>query len=192
MRLKLAAIVLFGASILNAQPLAVGDKEYKDVVDTGKEATKLLLETLQKNMQEHMKQGGVMGALDFCSNEASTLTQKVNSQLQEGVNVKRVSMKSRNPSNQAQNDEEKVLLTFENLQKEGQKVPEFSVEKVDEHTFKFYKPLTINKPVCLICHGDLSSNKQLKKAIADKNSSDRAYGYTLNDLRGTVVVTIKK
>jgi hypothetical protein len=52
--------------------------------------------------------------------------------------------------------------------------------------------LTINKPVCLICHGDLSLNQPLKKAIVDKYPLDKAFDYKLNDLRGAVVVTIKK
>jgi hypothetical protein len=190
--MKLIYTILLTSTLVNAQPLTSDAKEYKDVVQTGKEATKLLLETLQKNMQEHMKNGGVMDALNFCSNEASALTQKVNSQLPQGIATKRVSLKFRNPENEAQNDEKKILSMYEELQNTDQKMPEFSVEKIDEHTFKFYKPLTINKPVCLICHGDLSLNQPLKKAIVDKYPLDKAFDYKLNDLRGAVVVTIKK
>lgn len=189
MRLKLSTILLLSSVLLNAQTLTPQDQEYANVVASGKSATKLLLETLQKNMQEHMKQGGVMGALSFCSNEAYTLTDKVNSQLPKGISTKRVSMKYRNPANEPQSDEVKVLNSFE---KNNNNLPEFEVEKVDEHTYKFYKPLTINKPVCLVCHGDLTSNPALQKAIAQKYPNDKAFGYKMNDLRGAVVVTIKR
>lgn len=189
MRLKLGTILLLSSALLNAQMLTPQDKEYTNIVANGKAATKLLLETLQKNMQEHMKQGGVMGALSFCSNEAYALTEKVNSQLPEGISTKRISMKYRNPANEPQNDEAKILNFFE---KNQNALPEFEVEKVDEHTYKFYKPLTINKPVCLVCHCDLATNPALQKAITQKYPNDKAFGYKMNDLRGAVVVTIKR
>lgn len=192
MRLKLVAAMAITSTLLSAQVLTSDDKEYGSVVQSGKEASKLLLETLQKNMQEHLKQGGVMDALNFCSNEAMAITQQVNSKLPDGIETKRVSSKFRNPANEPQNDEMKLLSSLQTMQSEKQILPEFIVEKVDAHTFKFYKPLTINKPICLQCHGDLSSNQLLKKAIEERYPTDKALDYKMNDLRGAVVVTIKK
>ena len=56
---------------------------------------------------------------------------------------------------------------------------------------KVYKPLMINKKVCLKCHGDIT-NEKLKNTIAKKYPEDKATGYKMGDIRGAVVVTIKK
>jgi len=69
-------------------------------------------------------------------------------------------------------------------------LPSYLLEKVDATTFKYYKPITINKGVCLKCHGSLK-NGALKSAIQERYPLDKAMGYEMNDLRGAVVVTIK-
>lgn len=190
--LSIVATLALGSALLCANVLKAEDANMVSVVNSGKLATKTLLETLQKNMQEHMKKGGVMDALDFCSTEAYTLTDKVNSHLPSGITAKRVSIKYRNPANEPQADELKVLNSFQEMQITKKVLPEYIVQKVDEHTYKFYKPLTINNPVCLKCHGDISADKTLQTAIHEKYPTDKAINYKMNDLRGAVVVTIKK
>jgi hypothetical protein len=186
-----AALALAGA-LAYAEAPKTEDTNLVSVVNSGKMATKTLLETLQKNMQTHMKKGGVMDALNFCSTEAYALTDKVNSELPKGVSTKRVSIKYRNPANEPQADELKVLNSFEEMETAKKALPEYVVEKVDEHTYKFYKPLTINNQVCLKCHGDISGDKVLEKAINERYPTDKAVNYKMDDLRGAVVVTIKK
>jgi hypothetical protein len=80
----------------------------------------------------------------------------------------------------------------QNLQEHNVVLPPFLVENVDANTIKYYKPLSINTDVCLKCHGDISKNSELSKFIDDHYPSDKARGYGLNDLRGAIVVTIKK
>lgn len=163
----------------------------QDVAQKGQASTILLLQTLGKNMKMHMKQGGAMDALNFCSQEAYTLTESVNKKLPEGVSVKRVSLQTRNPINTPSEDEAKILQQLEQLQKDGKPLPKKVIEQVDEHTFKFYKPLVINKGVCLKCHGDVQ-NKTLKTEILNRYPEDKAMGYKMGDLRGAVVTTVKK
>ena len=190
--LSIVTALALVSGLLYADALKAENANMVSVINSGKLATKTLLETLQKNMQEHMKKGGVMDALDFCSTEAYALTDKVNSQLPSGITTKRISVKYRNPANVPQADELKVLNSFEEIQNSKKVLPEYIVQKVDEHTYKFYKPLTINKPVCLKCHGDISANEALQKTIHEKYPTDKAINYKMNDLRGAVVVTIKK
>ena len=185
---KATMILVFSGSLLFADVQTNKDQNLDFVINSGKSATKILLETLQQNMQEHMKKGGIMDALDFCSTEAYALTDKVNSQLPEGISTKRISAKTRNPANEPLSDEMKVLKELESKKE----LPASFVEKIDEHTYKFYKPLTIDKPVCLKCHGDISTNKELQTAISSKYPNDKAVNYKMGDLRGAVVVTIKK
>jgi len=191
MLLKSFALISLTAGILLAAPAQKQDKELKEVVQTGQKSSKLLLKTLGKNMKAHMKKGGPMDALSFCSNEAYSLTEKVNKQLPKGVRVKRISLKYRSPANQPQADEAKVLKAMEALKDANVILPKHFVEKAGEKVYKFYKPLLINKGVCLKCHGDVKDT-ELKRAIAERYPVDKAMGYKMGDLRGAIVVTIDK
>ncbi len=191
--IKSIAIVSLTASLLVA---GQGNGKKKDealqnVIKTGKQSSKLLLKTLGSNMKKNMKAGGPMKALDFCSQEAYNLTEKVNKQLQKGVTIKRISMKYRNPSNKPKADETAVLEALAKLKSANVILPKKIVQKVSADTYKYYKPLVINKKVCLKCHGDIQ-NKKLQDEIAKKYPTDKATHYKMGDLRGAIVVTIKK
>jgi len=163
--------------------------QLKKVIQTGKQTTKLLLHTLGSQMKKKMKAGGPMEALDFCSQEAFTLTDSVNKKLDKGVSVKRVSLKYRSAANAPTADETQMLQTLEQLNKQHVVAPNFFVQQVQPNVYKFYKPLVIKKKVCLKCHGDIA-NEKLKDAIAQRYPQDKALHYKMGDLRGAVVVTI--
>lgn len=182
-------ITSFTSSLLLASSQA--ETKMQDVIKLGDQSAKLLGKTLGKNMKEHMKNGGPMDALDFCSNEAYDLTQYANTQLPKGVEVKRISNKYRSEVNRPSSNEQTILTALETLQKSGVELPKYLVETVNEQKFKYYKPLLIDKGVCLKCHGNLQNSK-LKDAISARYPDDKATGYKMNDLRGAVVVTIDK
>jgi hypothetical protein len=189
--LKHIAYISLSTSLLLAAPQDKNDTEIKSVIKSGQESTKLLLQTLGKNMKKHMKADGAIKALEFCSNEAYTLTEEVNKKLPKGIKVKRISKKFRNPINEPQKDEQVVLETFEKLKSMNVILPKQLIQRVDEHTYKYYKPLVINKQVCLKCHGN-SIDTNLKRAIEDRYPQDHATNYKMGDLRGAIVVTIEK
>ncbi|MDH4944230.1 DUF3365 domain-containing protein [Sulfurimonas sp. C5] len=180
-------LIAFGSISLLANEMAT----IQDVVHNGQTSTKLLMDTLGKNMQMHMKHGGPMEALDFCSQEAYNLTENVNTKLPKGVSIRRISLQTRNPVNAPTEDEAKVLQHLIELQKENKPLPKKVVEKIDNNTYKFYKPLVITKPVCLKCHGDVQ-DKKLKSEILNRYPEDKAMHYKMGDLRGAVVTTVKK
>ena len=188
---KSLAIVSLSASLLIAAVPNKQNRELKNVVKMGQKSSKMLLKTLGSNMKKNLKSGGALQALDFCSNEAYNLTETVNQRLPRGVRVKRVSIKFRNPANAPQADEAKVLKIFQSMKDNNIVLPNHLVEKVDAKVYKFYKPLLINKKVCLKCHGDVKDT-DLKRAIADRYPIDKAKHYKMGDLRGAIVVTIDK
>jgi len=184
-------LVSISTSLLLAAPQSKQDKELQSVIKTGQKSTKTLMQTLGKNMKKHMKKGGVMDALSFCSEEAYTLTQRVNKKLPKGVTAKRISTNYRNPSNTPTANELIILNSLKTLQESNVILPKYLVEKVDTHTYKYYKPLVIKKQVCLKCHGKVK-NIDLKRAINERYPLDKAMGYKMGDLRGAVVITIEK
>jgi len=198
--LQSIALISMSVSFLLASPQGMqGQKkgkgnnnpEIQEIKQTAKASSKLLLKTLGSNMKKNMKAGGPMQALDFCSKEAYTLTEKVNKELPQGVSIKRITLKERNPANLAENDEAVILEALAKLKSANVILPKMVIEKVDAHTYKVYKPLVINKQVCLKCHGDIQNNK-LKAEIEKRYPADKATHYKMGDLRGAIVTTIKK
>jgi len=184
-------LVGLATSLLLAAPQDKQKLELENVNNIGQESADLLLKTLGKNLQKNMKDGGVMQALSFCSNEAYTITEDVNNKLPKGITVKRISNQYRSPANAAQENEQLILESLQKLKNANVLLPEQIIEKVDATTYKYYKPLVIDKQLCLQCHGKLD-DIDLKRAIAQRYPLDKAMDYEMEDLRGAVVVTIKR
>lgn len=189
--LKSVTLISLSAVLLLAAPQKKQKSKLQEVINIGQKSSRMLLKTLGSNLKKNIKAGGPMQALHFCSNKAYTLTEKVNQKLPKNVTVKRISEKYRNPANKPEADELKVLDSLQALQDANVILPKQLVEKVDAHTYKYYKPLIINKQVCLQCHGNVKDT-DLKRAIAERYPVDKAMHYKMGDLRGAVVVTIKK
>jgi hypothetical protein len=180
------------AAALMANPYESQEEEVVSVIETGKKASAQLLKTLGSNLKSHMKAEGSVGAAKFCMTNAYPLTDSVDAQLGKDVSIKRISLKYRNPANRPGEKEGKILRSLETLEQQGVILPEYLVERADQDTYKFYKPLRINKQVCLKCHGDIAGNKELSGFMKENYPEDKATGYKMGDLRGAVVVTIKK
>lgn len=188
---KLTLIALCSLSLM-ANPYESNKEEMESVVKTGQEVSVDLLKTLGKNLKKHMKAGGPIAAAKFCTTQAYGLTESVDGKYGKDVQVKRISLKDRNPANAAVGKEKVILESLDNLQKNGVVLPPYLVERVNKDTYKFYKPLAINKQVCLKCHGDIGKNQKLSQYLTKTYPNDKATGYSMGDLRGAVVVTIKK
>lgn len=189
---KISVIASLLPLLLLANPYENQDERMQDIIKTGQDASQQLLKTLGSNLKKNMKAGGPMQAFTFCNTQAYPLTDGVNEQLDEGVQVKRISLAYRNPANVPQKDEAEILEALNTLQKNRAILPPYIIQKTAKDSYKFYKPLTINKGVCLKCHGDLSQNKKLAALIAKNYPEDKAVGYKMHDLRGAIVVDIKK
>ena len=185
------ATALISAALL-ANPYETKNEELISVIKTGKEASDALLKTLGGSLKKHLKSEGPMGAVKFCSTNAYPLTDSINTELGENVSIKRISLKYRNPANKPTENEANVLTSLETLKNSGVMLPPYMLEQVDKETYKFYRPLTINKGVCLKCHGTMSDTPKLAKFINKNYPEDKAFGYKMGDLRGAIVVTVKK
>jgi len=143
-----ATALLFGSHPKAGAPTVKG----AEVDGESAKASRLLLKTLGGNMKKHMRAGGAKDALSFCSMNAANLTAEVDSKLGDKVSVKRVTLKPRNPANLAEGDEKEVLEALENLKRNSVVLPKYLLQKT-KNGYKYYKPLVINKKVCLKCHG---------------------------------------
>ncbi len=162
----------------------------KHVIDTGENAANELIKNLGSRLKHEIKANGILSAVRFCNINALTLTEEVNLHQHEGTTIKRISLKERNPANTPSEDEAKALRKMQALL-DSKKLQGHYLEE-NEKSYKYYKPLIINKGVCLKCHGDISKNADLAKLIKESYPEDKATGYTMGDLRGAILVEIKK
>ena len=189
--LKSITLITLSASLLLGASQSKKSSELDKIIKSGDKSSKLLIKTLGSQMKSKLKKDGVMKTLDFCANEAYNITQKVNKKLPKGVRVKRISTKYRNPANSPKENELAVLESFLKLKNSNVIMPKQLVVQVDKKTFKYYKPIFIDNKTCLECHGTIK-DVEIRRAIADKYPIDSANNYELGDLRGAVVVTIKR
>lgn len=185
-------LVMLSTSLLLGAQVSKADIELAKTIKVGKRSSKLLLTTLGSKMKAKMAQGGVMKTLDFCSDEAYTLTQKVNKMIPKGVKVKRISRKYRSPANAPKSDEVVILESFDTLLKANAVLPEYIIQRVDAKTDKYYKPLVIKEKTCLLCHGEVSKDIDFRRKLEGRYPLDKAIGYKMGDLRGAIVVTVKR
>ncbi len=185
-KIVLPMIFIASGSLLSANDINVIKEEAKSaIMKMGK--------TLKTNMKQNMKAGGAIQATGFCLEKATQIEKKVNSSYPTGVSVKRVSLKYRNPANKPSEDEAKVLKNIQSEYEAKKEIPKMIVKEVSKNSYKVYKPIFINKDICLACHGDdKTRDKEAYKLIKQKYPNDKAVGYKKGDFRGAFVVEIVK
>lgn len=180
---SLLTSLLLGASLF-------AEQIPQSVIDTGQKISSELLKNLSSKLQNEIKTNGLLSAVSFCHSNALVLTEEINLKQVEGLSVKRISLKERNPANIPSPDETKALESMHVLL-DKKELPEYIVEEGIK-SYKYYKPLVIKKEACLKCHGDITKNPELSSYLEEHYPEDKASGYKMGDLRGAIVVEIKK
>jgi len=142
---------------------------------------------LGKNLMGALQKEGPLEALKFCNEKAYFLTDSManlyNSQ------IKRVSDKPRNPSNQANPKELKKIKYFKDLVANNNEI-EPVVEKYKGEKY-FYYPIITNS-MCLQCHGKPSTIKpDVLTTLNELYPEDLALGYNVDQVRGIWSITFK-
>lgn len=149
-----------------------------------------LLRTLVGRLTSAMEEGGAAHAVDFCGDEALSLTESVQSQRHPDLVLKRTSFRYRNPANAPDEAEEAALLYFEEAIQSEDSPPASYVQRVSDQEFRYYKPLFLG-PVCVQCHGPPESISPEVQALLDERyPGDLATGYEPGDFRGVVRVSV--
>lgn len=168
----------------------ISPEESAYVVEAGTAATGELLRTLVGRLTAAMEEGGPTHAIEFCSSEALSLTENVQTGLGEGFHLKRTSFRYRNPLNEPDSAEVLALRYFEDAILAGGEPPSRFVQRVSETELRYYQPLFLGE-FCLRCHG---SPEQMDPAVLEKLEAlyptDLARGYQAGDFRGVVRMSL--
>ncbi len=167
------------------------DTQAKAEVMAAKAAIKEFAGALQTELKTAMKAGGPVAAIGVCNTQAMPITEKVASE--HGMNLSRVSMKSRNPANAANDWQSAVLEGFDKKILAGNDITKLgwteTVSVDGGQEFRFMKAIPTGE-VCLRCHGSELA-PEVSQALADLYPEDQATGYKEGDIRGAFVVTRK-
>lgn len=149
------------------------------------EAGKVLI----KNLTEAISSNGSAYAVQFCNTRAIPLTDSMSSALHL-LSLKRVSDRTRNPDNKANEQELGYIELLKTNMQNGESAKPKLMETDDKITG--YYPIVTNT-MCMNCHSDKSKidSKTLAK-INELYPSDAATGYAENQLRGLWVIEMEK
>lgn len=154
-----------------------------------KSVIKQVAGALQTELKASIQAAGPVAAIGVCNIQAMPITQQAAAD--HDMQVSRVSLKNRNPENEANDWQAAVLESFENQKSDGADVTQLAWSEtvvVDGgQEFRFMKAIPTG-PVCLMCHGTRIS-PEVTAAIANLYPEDKATGYSEGDIRGAFVVT---
>ena len=166
-----------------AEPVPPVDKAA--LVEQAKAAVQALGGALKAELEAAMKTGGPVAALSVCQIKAPELAKAISDE--QGMAVKRVSLKNRNPVMGAANEwQTNVLNDFETRKAAGEDPATLAYAEVVDHEFRFMKAIP-TAAVCLGCHGTNLSPAVTAK-LTELYPQDQAVGYKEGDLRGAFVV----
>lgn len=159
-----------------------------EVLAIGAPATDALLGALIARLSSAITREGPAGAVEFCSTHALDLT--VGIALEQGLDIKRTSMRYRNPANAPDEAETEALKHFESVLAETGKLPVDWVQRGGRDEYRYYRALTVAPP-CIQCHGTPGEIDTAVQAILDERyPGDLATDYAVGDFRGLVRVSI--
>ncbi|RME91539.1 MAG: DUF3365 domain-containing protein [Verrucomicrobia bacterium] len=164
-----------GAALERLRPVAL---------ERGRRIAAEAFTVLSGELRRALEAGGFTNAIRLCSVKALPLTRLVGDTNQ--VRLRRVSHRARNPANQADTEELRIIECYQEMLAEGVTNLAPVVVQPATNRITFYAPIVLNNPLCLACHGEPGSTllPQAAELLPQLYPEDRATGFRLGDLRG--------
>ncbi len=146
---------------------------------------------LQGKLFAALASGGPSQAIAFCADSAQAWTAR---HAREGVYVRRVSLRVRNPKNAPDPAEERELRVLDSLHRAGTLPGEILRQGTGADgaaEVAYMRPILVQER-CLQCHGDPATFRpEVSRVLAEHYPSDQATGYSAGDLRGMLSVRVR-
>lgn len=152
------------------------------VIEAGQKITKASFQTLSRNLQHAMSEGGVKNALEFCNVKAMPLTDSLAAHY--GIELRRASHQPRNPRNRADSLEMATIKEYiRTIEKGGELKP---ATYAKDNMITYHAPIRITNQLCLSCHGSPGTDiaKSDYETIQELYPEDEAIGFQVRELRG--------
>ena len=156
----------------------------------GKTITSATFATLAGELKAAMQSGGVTNAVSYCNLAAYSLVDSLSKV--HNAQIRRTSLKVRNPKDAPSSQELAVLKTYQNQAGAGEPQMPF-VTTLEGERIAFYAPIHINS-LCLQCHGKIGEtlSEDNYAHIQELYPEDEATGYNDGALRGMWSISFDK
>lgn len=182
-------LIVTAAGAGGSQPPA-GDARVGPAAAEARAASDELTGTLKEMLQKELAAGGFDAAVAVCARSAQEKTREYRART--GRDIRRISLRVRNPQNAPDPFERTVLESFDRLAPDQRAAAEH-VEVVRDgegEALRYLKPI-VTAPLCLTCHGPEERIPAAVRAVLAKHyPRDRATGFAAGDVRGAVSVRI--
>ena len=150
-------------------------------MNTGDQIVSQTFDSLRNALIRQIGSAGVEGAISFCNENATSLTNTY----ADSVTIRRTALRYRNPDNRPDSLELTVLKNLSDDVESHMPPASRIIRNEKRGEIHYFKPI-MTQAMCLSCHGNTSSqirpNVQLK--IAQRYPDDRAVDFKEGDLRG--------
>ena len=169
-------------------PAAAPAEATGEHADQGRRIVAQAFGVLSSNLVAALARGPASNALEFCAVNVGPLTAGVVGP--QGVTLRRVSHRARNPDNQANPAELALIESYRTALAAGHTNPPVLLTNA-LGSVRFYAPILLQNPLCLQCHGQPGS----EIAAGTLSTIDRLYpqdaarGFRLGEVRGLWSVT---
>ena len=172
--------------------MSVGQQAQGDAwLQRARAAADALFVRLLERLNTEYQQGGAERGVQVCAEVAQSLTRQIGRE--QGVQIRRVSLKNRNPRNAPDAWERQVLQRWERELEAGKEIGEVAEWRTERggRVYRYMRPIKIAMPLCLECHGT-QIKPEVRRLIRERYPNDKATGYQLGDLRGAFSVKISQ
>lgn len=184
----LGVVLLAGAGAGRAGEPA--DPRVPSAVAEARVAASELAAQLKGLLQEELARGGFDGAIAVCAEVAQQRTAEYRQTFKN--DIRRVSLRRRNPANEPDEYERTVLQSFDRLPVEARpKAEHWEVVTEDgKESLRYLKPL-VTGALCLTCHGDRATMAPaVTQALDEHYLDDQATGFEVGDVRGAITIRV--
>jgi len=153
--------------------------------EAGLEITNAAFSALSGRLMEAIREKGVAGAIDYCHVHAYPIVDSIGLNFE--VDIKRVSLLNRNPTNFPDAIESDLITDFT---EEASGWPQGDTLLTLQDGSRLYARPILLQPACLKCHGTVGTDIAFDDydVIKQKYPNDKAIGYVAGDFRGLWIV----
>lgn len=184
--LKLTALACLGAFALDASA------DEARLLEEARTIPQKMQPRLLEVLQGEILKSGHVGAIAVCREKAPQMAKALSEA--KGMQIRRVSLKNRNPKAVPDAWERRVLEDFDKRTQGGEKPAGLETSEIvmedGKRVFRYMRALP-TQDLCLACHGtDDRLDKDVKAKLKELYPDDKAVGYSAAQIRGAI--TVKK
>ncbi|PKL75965.1 MAG: hypothetical protein CVV27_12665 [Candidatus Melainabacteria bacterium HGW-Melainabacteria-1] len=177
--------LLLGAGPLEQSVKPLMPSQQEKLLVQAQAASQNLLTTLQSTLKAALAAGDPAQAIQVCQLAAPEIASGI--ARAEGIGIRRVSLRQRNPANRPDAFERATLQSWAR----GEAAPLHQLERYgSQRIFRYMQPIKMQQ-ACLQCHGPVQGIRpEVRQLLQRFYPLDQATGYREGELRGAVSVSI--